>query len=597
MGDPRSVSRPAGSGWAPAWVLVISLAFLALVAVAFHMAVDRSDQARFRNAVQSASDRIRARLDTYTQALVATRNHLALTPQHTEQAFREYASGLNVTSRYPGIQGVGLSLRLTPAGRRDLERRRRTAGQRDFRVWPDSARTEYHAIVDLEPLDRRNAAAIGYDMFTEPIRREAMMRAGQTGAPSASRRVTLVQEIDPAKQAGFLIYVPVYEGGLTVPLSERERRLRGFVYSPFRAGDLLAGIFGTEDEPRVGFEVYDGPALDPRQRMAAVGEIPDGYRPRHRQVETVTVAGTQWTIGYYSTPAFDQVSGRRLLPMLLVIGLTAAAALTLVSRSQARALHLAEVAERDARMARAEAEALAADLQQAVRIRDDFLAVAGHELRTPLAAVKLQLHGLELLWRRGVETLAPVLPSRLQKASANLDRLDRLINELLDVSRISSGRVTLQFEEVDAGQLAAEVFERFAEQLARAGCSLAAQLEPGVVGRWDRNRLDQVITNLAANALKYGAGRPVEVVVERQDAEARIAVTDRGIGIAPEDADRIFRRFERATSDRHYGGLGLGLWIAREIVEAHGGSIEVASTLGEGSTFTVRLPLRPPEAG
>jgi signal transduction histidine kinase len=114
------------------------------------------------------------------------------------------------------------------------------------------------------------------------------------------------------------------------------------------------------------------------------------------------------------------------------------------------------------------------------------------------------------------------------------------------------------------------------------------------VGRWDSLRLEQVVTNLLTNALKYGAGRPIEVTVEGDDTHARLSVRDQGIGIAEEDAGRIFERFERAVSVQHYGGFGIGLWIVREIIQALGGTIEVRSTVGQGATFTVILPRQGP---
>jgi signal transduction histidine kinase len=139
--------------------------------------------------------------------------------------------------------------------------------------------------------------------------------------------------------------------------------------------------------------------------------------------------------------------------------------------------------------------------------------------------------------------------------------------------------------------LVGEISERFAEPLSRAGCELEVHLPDKLVGRWDRMRLDQVMTNLLTNAMKYGPGKPVTVTVTQEAGSARISVRDRGIGVAEPDRARIFGRFERAVSERHYGGLGLGLWISRQIVEGLGGRITLESHVGEGTTFTVELPI------
>ena len=164
------------------------------------------------------------------------------------------------------------------------------------------------------------------------------------------------------------------------------------------------------------------------------------------------------------------------------------------------------------------------------------------------------------------------------------------------MSRITSGRMALHLEEFDLAALAGEVADRFGEELSRAGCPLSMRSGGPVTGRWDRLRVDQMITNLLANAIKYGAGRPIELTVGASGHAARLTVRDHGIGIAPEDRERIFGRFERAVSERHYGGFGLGLWITHQVVQAHGGRISVEGAPGEGSAFLVELPTDPPEA-
>ena len=232
------------------------------------------------------------------------------------------------------------------------------------------------------------------------------------------------------------------------------------------------------------------------------------------------------------------------------------------------------------------------DAQQAVRIRDEFLSIAGHELKTPVAALQLQVEGLLRQAERGaLGAVPPRVVDRLEKAQGHVERLELLIAGLLDVAKIAAGKLVLAHEEVELASLLAEVTERFSEPLSRAGCDVSIRTAEPVVGCWDRLRLDQVFTNLVSNALKYGPGKPIEITIDREGDRARVAVRDRGIGVSPDDRRRIFGRFERAVSDRHYGGLGLGLWISQEIVEAFGGRIEVESELGSGSTFTVELPL------
>jgi signal transduction histidine kinase len=238
-----------------------------------------------------------------------------------------------------------------------------------------------------------------------------------------------------------------------------------------------------------------------------------------------------------------------------------------------------------------ENERAARDARDAIRLREEFLSVAGHELKTPLTALLLQLQSVHDAFASGsVGHDLARWEERTGKAVAQARRLDRLVNELLDVSRITSGRLRLDRDDVDLAALVGEVVERHAPDLARAGSTATIDWSGDTVGHWDRGRLDQVITNLLSNAIKYGGGQPIRVAVSGSVDSVRLEVRDGGIGIRPEDRARVFGRFERAVSERHYGGFGLGLWIVRELVEAHGGRVASQSRSGPGSTFVVELP-------
>ncbi len=224
------------------------------------------------------------------------------------------------------------------------------------------------------------------------------------------------------------------------------------------------------------------------------------------------------------------------------------------------------------------------EAQDAIRLRDEFLSIASHELKTPLTALGL---GIEAYERRAILPSSDANVLRRQ-----VKRLATLVDGLLDVTRISAGRLELEYEELDLAAVVRDVAARYEHDAERARSELRVDASRPVVGRWDRLRVEQVVSNLLSNAIKYGPGRPIELRVDAHDDRARITIHDEGIGIAPAALPRIFERFERGVSHRQYGGLGLGLYVARQVVEAMGGTIEARSEPGRGATFVVELPIR-----
>ena len=244
---------------------------------------------------------------------------------------------------------------------------------------------------------------------------------------------------------------------------------------------------------------------------------------------------------------------------------------------------------RDASLRRERRDAISA-LRRAVSARDEFLSIASHELKTPLTSLQLQVQSL----LAAAEDDRPLTGDRVQRKLESIvrssDRLTELVDRLLDITRLTTGRLSLQLEDVDLAALVRDVVSRHRDLLEDARTPLVVDCPPSLVGRWNRERLSMVLSNLLTNAIKYGDHREIRVAVEEDGGDAVVRVTDHGIGISPADHERIFERFERAVPERHYGGFGLGLWLSRQIVEALRGSVEVESAPGQGSTFTVRLP-------
>ena len=231
--------------------------------------------------------------------------------------------------------------------------------------------------------------------------------------------------------------------------------------------------------------------------------------------------------------------------------------------------------------------------QAAVAARDEFLSIASHELRTPLTALRLALENLRrVTGREAASGPSPQLERVLAASERAGQRLEKLVEALLDVSRIHMGRLELDVEALDLADVVDEAVAAIDDELRQSGSTVDVRGEP-TQGHWDRLRLGQVLVNLLANAVKYGAGKPIEIRYGARDARAWVTIRDHGIGIDPADQRHIFERFERAVSSQNYGGLGLGLYIVKRILEAHGGTVRVESRPDEGAAFEVELPLRP----
>ena len=569
---------------------LLCLAALSLTASGARYAANTGaveDRLRFSNAAEQLRSEMVHRVDAYVSMLLGAAGLFAASESVEVREFRAYIERLELSRRYPGVQGVGFSRLI-----KDEERARILAERRQdvpsFHFWPDAPPGPRHAIIYLEPLDRRNALALGYDMSTEPVRREAMDRARDSGEPASSGKVTLVQErLDPNHaQAGFLIYVPVYQHGTKPESVEQRRRSHlGFVYSPFRGADLLAGLLEERGLSAAGLqlEVYDGGA-DEAHLLYRSGAVPP--EPPLTSLQTIDVAGRQWTLLLRSAAAFTPAGRRALTNLVVGAGVFLSLLLFVVTRSQVKAR---AVAERAADELRRSEEALRA----ANEAKDEFLATVSHELRTPLNAIVGWAHML----RKG-QVPAEGREHAVEVIARNAAAQTTLIEDLLDVSRAVEGRLPLKKTEVDLGPLLKVALDSL-EPAARAQQLTMVSRVPANLGTVfaDPGRLQQVILNLLSNAVKFTPpGGRIVLSADAGSDVVTIRVSDTGAGIAPEMLTRVFERFWQAdkSTTRKHSGVGLGLTISRHLVELHGGTIEAASGgEGQGTTITVQLPRRP----
>ncbi|MFP2963648.1 CHASE domain-containing protein [Myxococcus sp. 1LA] len=569
--------------------VLVGLLITAVSAAYVRQSLNEHRLRRFDDAVHDGLLGLQQRLELNQALLLGVLGLFTGSRYVDRDEFDAYVESLELNRTFPELQGIGFTRWLRPEAlaRYDAEvRDRRVPGHT---VWPPGTREAYTAIVLMNPLDARTQRGLGFDMLTEPSRRDAMLRALEAGRMAATRKVRLIQEWEDSEgRVGFVLFVPVYTRPKdTLPDGVPTEHLRGFAYLPIAMEELTNDLHFIGYRETIELAVYDGTEV--RDDALLFASVPPAsiHDPVFQQDARLRVAGQLWTLRFTARQAFIATSATGQLGTVVGAGLLVTLLLFLITRSQVRARAAAEAANE-------EQQRLTGEARAAVQVRDDFLSIAAHELRTPLTNLKLQL---QLLYRqlRGEGPVdAEKLAQRVQSSERQTSRLANLVDSLLDVSRLARGRLELDLEPVDLDELVREAVRRFESEAQAAGATVTVVSPGPVTGRWDRLRLEQVLTNLLSNALKYGQGAPVDVRLRADGTHATLEVEDHGIGLPPEDALRIFGRFERAVSSRHYGGLGLGLFITHQLVEALGGRISVASTLGQGATFTVVLPLNGP---
>ncbi|HEU4769585.1 MAG TPA: CHASE domain-containing protein, partial [Pyrinomonadaceae bacterium] len=328
----------------PYLILLVGLCFTILVYYYFSKLTYEQDLSRFQKSVQEIEDHVRLRVQTSLALLRAGTGLFAASDTVEIEEFNRFVQQIDLQKNYPGVYGIGFSRRFTRAELPSVVERMRNFGFNDFHVWPDDARNEYHAVIYLQPQDPLNQVTMGFDMFTEATRRQAMERARDTGAPAASGRVILVQEQADSQKAqrGFLIYAPVYRN--KAPISnedERRRALQGFVYSPYRIDNFLEPIT-KEKNYDVSFRVYDGVEQTPDNLMYVGPGGDSSDKPRFTTSVPEDVAGRTWIIAFATKPSFEAGSSHSLAKYTIIIGVFLSFLFFAVSREQAKARMSAE---------------------------------------------------------------------------------------------------------------------------------------------------------------------------------------------------------------------------------------------------------------
>ena len=561
----------------PVFALVFCGCFITFLAALYVKQTNqRVDEARLRHHATQFEQLLASRMEAYSNSMIHTKAVISAMQRVDLGGLHRYLDEVPILDKYPGILGIGYLEHVKVADIPAFEARMRKKYP-NFRVWPrDASRNEYFPIAHYEPQSPENLKVMGFDAGHWPNRRVVQEQAIASGLPMATGKIVLVRDMPSSQTPGWVFFSPIYKiGAPTSAPQERRAAIIGMFNATFRATTFFDALL--QQNPvgaEIVFDVYDGTEVNKDALLYSLYPNQDrgtGFRNQG----TITVGGRPWTIDFHSLPTFGSFWSRNGHWLVMITGLVFT---SLISWLLYSALEKRDTERR-----------LVEQVRRALDARDEFISIASHELRTPITSLKLQL---DMAARYGQADPAKTLRKVTMVGKQQVERLTSLVSELLDVTRIQSGKMTFKRECMDLSQLVRELVEHYRNSLSGTEhvLQLQASNEP-VLSEVDPLRLGQAVENLLSNAIKYGNSKPIELTVEKTSTHGIIRIRDYGQGIPKDKHNLIFRRFERLTNNENVTGLGLGLYITKQIVDAHQGVIHVQSELGAGSTFTIELPL------
>ena len=515
----------------------------------------------------------------------------AAQPGMTREEFRSFVG--QALLRQPELQALSWNPVVLASQRAEFERAARTEGVADFEFKEKDStghliragsRPDFVPVYFIEPRDS-NAAALGFDLGSDPMRRETFERARDTGLPTATAPVLLAQGSE--HQPGFLVLLPVYHGPTPKILAERRARIAGFAVAVFRADHLVGRTLSGLQDRGIDVRLFDAAASANQVLLASDGF--DALKDSQPATAHVEVAGRKWSLAYAPSTRFVAAESRHQSWLVLCAGL----AFTLLTTAyvyggwrRASDVAAANAALREEVIVRQKAESAAAAANAA---KSDFLASMNHEIRTPLNAIL----GYAQIMQRDPH-LQPEQRDMIRSISGSGQHLLGLINEILDLAKIEAGRMELKTVDFKLGMLGRSLAATFQPMCVRKKIGFRLEMAGAMQARvrGDEGKLRQVLINLLGNAVKFTHAGEVYLQF-RDEGGGRwlFEVIDTGLGIPVEEQADIFKPFHQGTSAENHGGTGLGLAIARQQVELLGGSLQLQSERGIGSRFYFNIPL------
>ncbi len=527
----------------------------------------------FHSGVQRVIETVNNRMIDYIQILKGCQGLYYASDSVTAKDWKTYFTSLNVSANYPGIQAIAAIKYIHRSKAAELEAQMRNNVDASYSIKSDF-KAEYLApFIFIEPINKRNLYATGYDLWSESGRREGMVRAMVTGEPTITKRLILLHETNDNLRPGFIMFLPIYSNPKSIKTpADRTRQIKGFVSNIFRASDLMGGLLKRFSELDV--EIFDGRELGSKNLLYSnIGNKTTSSFNAKLNVDTsIFVAGSPWRFRIRPNENFGSALEQQQPLLILICGLAISVLFSVL---------IAFIVTRNTQVTDELTKRKVLEEK-----KDEFIGIASHELKTPLTSIKASI---QLLERSNLSDRDRLF---VEKANVNIKKLNNLIGDLLDVSKIQAGRLELNTSKFTLSDLIEDSIENVqhiytSHEIIRPGNI------PHLVLVGDKFRLEQAINNLLLNAIKYSPLRSQILINTRVSAKyVRVEIIDHGIGISEENQEKIFQRFFRAQElSPVISGLGVGLYLSQEIVKRHNGQIGVQSELGKGSTFYIDLPI------
>ncbi|MDQ8193188.1 CHASE domain-containing protein [Coraliomargarita sp. SDUM461004] len=601
---------------APTLMLTIGWLISGLIYYTLESASTKIDQKNFVELVNDIEFAVTDRLQTYVDALIAAAGIYINSEELRPEEWHTYVEHLNLVKRYPGINGLGFIQPLNKAELADFVAHKRASGLPDFEIKEvpgverppvDAMGYEHYIITYIEPY-KANSKALGLDVASEINRQTAGQRARDTGLPTMTERITLVQ--DGMERPGFLIFFPMYRSGApTETISQRRAAFIGWSYAPFITEVFLNGVLGNR-ENQIHFEIYDSITISPSTFVySTTGQTQHSNSSDFANISSLDLCKQTFTFGWNPGDAFQKQETTSATIAAASLSLGSCLLVVIVVNLQStnrraqriveeRTLELSAINEKlqrevsDREKAELEAREAHKAANEANLAKSEFLATMSHEIRTPMNSV---IGFAELLCGSELKTEQRLWATYIQSSG---NSLLSLINDILDFSKIEAGKLELEAIPFSISDCLNEVVCSLEPIAAQKGLLInletSAALPEKVIG--DPIRLKQVVTNLVGNSIKFTAKGSIVVTAtwtgSPQNGVAEIFVRDSGIGIPKEKIGHLFERFSQVDSSttRQYGGTGLGLAICKRIVNLMNGQIQVENTNEKGTTIKFNIP-------